>query len=223
MSYRDDLDAAHERIRALERELEATRAELAQSTALVKAEHHALVEADRTPRTSMLLGAPTRLSHEREVDGVAPESCYIEIVDYLGREFDVGGRTSTLAGRLEWTSSTQANGIGPFITVTVTSFEERTSIRVHERLGQLAGAIFGGVGGGVGLGGIMAPGSLFLVNPILGAVALPLWLGGSWLSCRWLYKRGVRKRDKKLARALDDITEIVTRAIERGRAEGGEK
>lgn len=222
MSYRDDLDAAHERIKALERELESTRAELAQSTALVKAEHSALVASDENPKVSRLLGAPTRLAHEREVEGVAPESSYIEIVDYLGREFDVGGRTSTLAGRLEWTTSVQSNGIGPFISVTVTSLEGRTTIRIHERLGQLAGAIFGGVGGGVGLGGIMAPGALFMVNPILGAVALPVWLGGSWLGCRWMYRHSVKKRDRKLAEALDEITRIVTRAIERARTSEAE-
>jgi hypothetical protein len=176
------------------------------------AEHGALVASEQA-RASRLLGAPTRLSHERVVDGVVPESAYLEIVDYLGRHFDVGGRTSTLAGRLEWTTSAQSNSVGPFITVTVTSMGGQTAIRIHERLGQLAGAIYGGVGGGVGLGGVMAPGALFFVNPILGAVALPLWLGGSWLGCRWLYTRAAKKRQRKLDEAIEEITRIARAAV----------
>lgn len=212
MTYRDDLDAAHERIGALERELADARRELGESQALARVERRELARAQSGTAATRWFGAPTRIQRERVLDVVAPESCYLEIVQYLERQFGIGGRTSTLPGRLEWVTTPPSNGIGPFITVTVTVVRGSTTIRVEERTGNVAGVVFGGIGGGVGGGALMAPAALFIVNPILGALAVSAWLGGWYVGCRRIFARSMRKRAKRADEALQDIAEIVEAA-----------
>lgn len=215
MSYRDELDAARARIEALERELSETKQQLGQSTALVRATEQSLARRDGPPNAAeRWLGDSTRLEAERTIEGSAPTSCYVEVVDFLARHFDTAGRTATLEGRLEWTSVTEGKGVGPFVTVTITANRGQTVIRVTENLASLAGALFGGVGGGVGGGGVMVPGSLFFVNPVLGAVAMPIWFGGVYWLCRAIYKNRVKKRRRRFAEAVERIVAIVEQAIE---------
>ncbi len=209
MTYRDDLDAAHGRIEALERELAEARRGAGESQALVRAERGELARAERARAASRWLGAPTQIRRERVLDVVAPESCYLDIVQYLERQFGMGGRTSTALGRLEWATAVQSSGTGPFVTVTVTVASGTTTIRAEERTGNAAAAIFGGVGGGVGGGAIMAPGALLFVNPALGAIAIPLWLGGIYALCRRIYRRTMRTRVHRLDEAVHDIAEII--------------
>jgi hypothetical protein len=222
MTYRDDLDAAHERIGALERELADARRELGESQALARVERRELVRAERGAAATRWFGAPTRIQRERVLDVVAPESCYLAIVQYLERQFEIGGRTSTLSGRLEWVTTPPSGGTGPFITVTVTVVGGTTTIRVEERTGSVAGVIFGGIGGGVGGGSLIAPGALFIVNPLLGALAVSAWLGGWYVGCRRIYTRMMRKRARRAHEAVQDIAEIVEAAAavveEEGRA-----
>ena len=212
MTYRDDLDAAHERIGALERELAEARRELGESQALARVERHELARAESGRAATRWLGAPTQLRFERVLDVVAPESCYLEIVQYLERQFGIGGRTSTLPGRLEWVTTPPSNGTGPFVTATVTVVRGATTIRVEERTGNVAGVVFGGIGGGVGGGALMAPGALFIVNPLLGALAVSAWLGGVYFGCRRIYARSMRKRARRADEAVHDIAEIVEAA-----------
>ena len=215
MTYRDDLDAAHDRIGALERDLSDARRELQESRALVLAERRELARVDSSGAASRWLGAPTRVRRERVLDLAAPESCYLDIVQYLERQFETGGRTSTLPGRLEWATTPPASGTGPFLTVTVTVSSGQTAIRVEERTANLAGGIFGGVGGGVGGGGLVGPAALFFVNPVLGAVAVPLWLGGMYYGCRRIYRRAMRRRAQRIDEAVDDIADIISSAATR--------
>jgi hypothetical protein len=215
VAYRDDLDAAHKRIEALQHELAGARRELGESRALVRMDRRELARAESDRARSRWLGAPTRVGRSRELDVAAPESCYLDIVEYLEEQFEITGRTSTLLGRLEWVTTPPSSGTGPFVTVTVTVTDGKTTVRAEERTTTLAGAIFGGVGGGIGGGAIMAPGALFFVNPVLGAAALPLWLAGVYFSCRRIYKRTVRKRALRIEEAVDDIAEIIERAAAR--------
>jgi hypothetical protein len=215
MTYRDDLDAAHERIEALERELADARRELGQSRALVRVERRELARAESGRAISRWLGAPIRIERVRVLDVAAPSSCHLEIVEYLERQFGIGGRTSTLLGRLEWMTVPASGGTGPFVTVTVTVSQGQTTIRAEERTTNLAGAIYGGIGGGVGGGAIMAPVGLFFVSPILGALALPLWFGGLYLGCRRLYRRSMGKRDERMEEAVAGLVEIIEKAAGR--------
>jgi len=212
MPYRDDLDAAHERIGALERDLAEARREIGESQALVLAERGELARVESGRVATRWFGAPMQIQRERVLDLVAPESCYLEIVQLLDRHFGIGGRTSTLTGRLEWVTTTTTGGTGPFVTVTVTVVRGTTTIRVEERTGNLAGAVFGGVGGGVGVGAMVAPGALFIVNPLLGALAVSAWVGGVYVGCRRIYARTMRKRARRADEAVRAIAEIVETA-----------
>lgn len=212
MPYRDDLDAAHERIGALERELAEARREIGESQALVLAERGELARAESATVATRWFGGPTQIHRERVLDLVAPESCFLEIVQQLDRQFGMGGRTGTLPGRLEWVTSPPFGGTGPFVTVTVTVVGGTTTIRVEERTGNVAGAVFGGIGGGVGGGAMIGPAALFIVNPLLGALAVSAWVGGVYVACRRIYSRMMRKRAQRADEAVRAIAEIVETA-----------
>lgn len=219
VSYRDDLSAAQSRIEALERELAGTKAELETSKALVVAKRGSLARRGKESAAERWLGGPTRLDGERVVDGEVEETDYRDIVDHLSDVFGVPGRLSTVPGRLEWTTLTPQQGIGPQVVMTVTSADGKTVIRGHHRLGNVAGGIFGGLGGGAGLGGAFFPGLLFMVNPIVGAIGMGAWLGGFYFGCRRLFKRSVKKRSRRLEEALDGIAELVEAAVAKRESE----
>lgn len=223
MAYRDELDAAHGRIEALERDLAEARREVGASQALVRAERRELARTEgASAAASLWLGAPIHIRRERVLDVAAPESCYLDIVRYLERQFGVGGRTSTFLGRLEWVSTPRSSGTGPIVTVTVTVSSGTTTIRAEERTGNTAGAIFGGVGGGVGGGAMGAPVALLFVNPVLAAVALPLWIGGVYVLCRRIYRRTMRKRLHRLDEAVHDIAGMIEDAAARAAIAAGD-
>ena len=225
MSYRDDLDATRARADALERELAAAKekiAELEGGTALVRTEGGALVRregaaVDRLsasgPATHTWLAGPTRLGHERVIDGELPESAYTELVETIRRTIGEPGTTSMLPGSLTWTSSALPNSTGPHLNVYVSVRHGKTTLRADEKLGHLAGAIFGGVGGGVGGGGIMLPIAAAFVNPLLLAVTLPVWLGGTYLACRKIYRGRASARANRLESLMDELAELVEREI----------
>lgn len=220
MSYRDELDAAQARIEALERELAETRAALSGSRALVKVGSVELATRREKQRTARRwLGGPTRLEAERTIEGAAPETCYGEIVDYLSLHFEIGCRISTVAGRFEWTSSPLSSGTGPSVTVVVTSRDGQTTVRAHEPLSDLLGSIYGGFGGGVGGAGIIAPIALFALSPILGAIGVPLWIGGTYALCRSRFRRSVNERETRLEEAVAGVADIIRAAAEPQRTE----
>jgi hypothetical protein len=217
--YRDDLEAAQARIADLERQLALVRAELEasreqRSQALVLAERGALAARgdtrERSPATRWL-GAPVRLAFSRRVSGELPTSAHIEIIELVRERVGEVGAVSQLEGSLAWTTTANQRGVGPFITVTVTSRDGATAIRVEERLGNLAGAVYGGIGGGVGGGALGLPimAAVFL-GPV-GALAIPAWLGGWWLGVRAIYRRAARQRAERLQALTEELAAVVDR------------
>ena len=220
MTYRDDLDAAQARAVALESELAEARAHIdrlegkSSSQALVKVGDQALATSrEEYPTSSKWLGAPSSLKLVRELDGEVPDTAYSELVETIRRVLRNVGTVSVLTGSLAWSANTPGNGVGPFIDVYFTIRDGRTTIRIDERLGNLAGGIFGGIGAGVGVGGIMAPISTLWITPLLVPFAIPLWLGGTYFACRKLYRGRVKARAKKLTELLDELVDISERRI----------
>lgn len=221
MAYRDELEAAQARIRALEQELADARG-AKPSQALVKAGRTALARTESdAPAARKWLGAPTMLVFTREVDGEIPKEAHTELVEHMRRTLNNVGAATVLPGSLAWTSMAQHNGIGPHVNVYVTYRDGKTTIRAEQKLGNLAGGIFGGVGGGVGGGGIMAPIALAWINPILVPVGLAVWLGGTYAACRKLYTRSARKHARTLETLADSLARIAEKYIERSTREAG--
>lgn len=221
MSYRDDLDASQARVAALETELAEARAQIdklegkAPSQALVKVDDQALLATSRAahPTSSKWLGAPASLKLERVLDGEIPESAYADLIEAIRHALRNVGTVSVLPGSLAWSANTPGNGVGPFVDVYFTIRDGQTTIHIDEKLGNLAGGIFGGVGAGVGIGGLMAPISTLWIAPILVPFAIPLWLGGTYVACRKLYRNRAKARVKKLDTLLERLVAISERRI----------
>lgn len=221
MSYRDELDAAHARSQALERELAEARGkiELLQRSpgqALAKLESsELLVRTDASgPVARRWLGAPHRLELSRTLEGEVPEAGYVELIELIRQRLNNVGATTVLPGSLAWTASVPHNAIGPFVNVYVTARRGATTIRVEERLGNLAGGIYGGFGGGVGFGaGVMVPLGAAAITPLLLPLVIPLWLGGTYWGCRALYRSRVRKRAVRLEKLLEELSTIAENQI----------
>ncbi|MCB9564161.1 MAG: hypothetical protein H6708_27540 [Kofleriaceae bacterium] len=224
MSYRDELDAAHARVAALEVELERTRAERDEArgirpatTALVPTGgEQALVRG--TPAGAAAprwLGGPAQVAFQREVVGDLPESSHTELIECMRQALGTVGTTTVLPGSLAWTTNAPSNSLMAIVSVYMTSRDGHVKIRAEQRLGPLIGAIYGGVGGGVGGGGLVLPVAVAMVNPVLVPVALAGWLGATYMACRRLFRSRARKHANRLDKLVDDLAEITARHIAR--------
>lgn len=219
MAFRNDLDAAHSRVSALEQELAETKAELEgkrekESQALVKVGSHALARSEaESPVANRWLGAPTLLGYTRTIEGDIPETAHTELVEKMRLVLGSVGSTTVLPGSLAWGAAASQNGLGPNVNIYVSYGSGRTKIRADQKLGNLAGGIFGGVGGGVGGGGLVAPIMTMLINPLIVPIAIGAWLGGTYWACRKLYRSRAAVHAGKLEDLLDELVEICERHI----------
>lgn len=222
MSYRDELDAAHARAAKLQRELDDARRELDElrdkrSRALVLAQPRdvAVADGEAKPTTvTKLFGGPTRLELVRELEGEVPATVYPDLIACIRERLSEVGHATTMEGSLTWTGAAHHKSTGPFVEVMVTSRRGKTTIRVHDRLGNLFGAIYGGVGGGVGGGGIIAPILVTTAMPVLAPVAFLGWFGGIYALCRGIYKRQATKRARTLQALIEELEELAREALE---------
>ena len=211
MSYRDELEAAHNRIDSLQKQLDGAKGK---SVALTRTGNSALaVPADQKSAVRWL-GAPVRYRYERIVEGSIDASCYAELVQCISDGLDQTGQSSTVPNRLDWTTqaSSQSGGLDQY-SISITNINDQVTIRGQVRVAGLAGGIYGGIGGGVGLGAVFGPAMLVLVNPILGVAAAATWLGGTAWACRKLFQKSSRKRQDKLTVVLDEMEAIVKRSL----------
>ena len=220
MTYRDELEAAHARVAALEQQLAETQEQVQmleadQSTALVPAGSTALARAGSGGKSAARwLGAPTQLELSHTLEGSVSENAHAELVETLRVQTNNVGMTSVLQGSFAWTSTGPNNGIGPFLSASVTSHGGRTVIRLNQKLGNLVGGIFGGVGGGVGGGGLIVPIATGLLSPLLPILALPLWLGATYIACRKLYRSRCTLHAEKLEKLLDALVAVAEKHVE---------
>ena len=215
VTYRDDREALRARVEQLEGELDEARAEIAR-----------LRGEEPVERASGWLGAPTRIEHERVIEGELPEAAREEVVELLRAELGQLGRTETLGRTLAWRSEPDPQRGGRRIDVLVTTRGGRTRIHVREHLGALAGGLFGGVVGGAG-GGVGV--SLLVTGALLG---LPFMAAGglafaglTYGVVRTAFSSVVRYRERELARLTSNLDELVRDAVRtpvRARVEVGE-
>jgi len=154
-----------------------------------------------------LVGGPSRISLEAEIDGGLDPELHPELLDAIHRLLHEPGHMSAAGAAFTWSVSNQSRKL----LVTVTPRNGKTVVRIEERLGNLIGGIWGGVGGGVG-GSIVpflgiAGGALLGPIGVAGAVAggLVATLGGT----RAIYGAVTRRRRRALQDLLGELTAIV--------------
>jgi len=210
VAYRDELEAAQARARALEQELDEARARIDQlegrrSKALVKRQTADLARTDVGSNYSAWAAGPTRIRFEADIEGEVPEEAYQELVEIMRRSVGAIGNASTLGRSLAWSATPQHGAPDRMVLVTIDSRNQRTVIRVEEQLSILLGRIYGGVLGGVGGGGVMLPILVGLGYPPLIPFALAAWFGGVFGICRKAYAKRARARQEQLSELLDDL------------------
>ncbi len=219
VAYRDELEAAHARSRALEQELEQARSRIDElegrrSTALAKRGSTELARADAGSSYSSWAAGPTKLRFETEIDGEVPESAYQELVEVMRRSVGAIGNASTLGKSLSWSATPQHGAADRMLLVTIDSRRGKTAIRVEEQLTILLGRIYGGVLGGVGGGGIMVPILAGLAYPPMIPLTLAVWLGGVFGICRKAYAKRARAREEGLGELFDELVLLCKQEIE---------
>jgi hypothetical protein len=225
VSYRDELDAAHARIQALETDLSRSQRALDEARggglALEKVAPSGplLVRGDAGGAAApKWLGAPVQLRFERELEGEVPVDAHTEMIERMRRAFGVAGATTVLPGSLAWSIVGASNTLTPTVNIYVSVRNGRTRITLEQRLTSTVGAIYGGIGGGVGGGGVMLPIAAVLISPFAVPVAIAAWLGGTYAFCRRLFRSRANVHAERLDKLLDELAAIAAAAITRAAA-----
>jgi uncharacterized membrane protein len=165
------------------------------------------------------ISGPTRLLFERVVDGELPESEYETLVDEIRQIQQDGGQVSQFGRSFTWTSARpgQNSGVRRNLEVTVSVRAGRTRIVVQENLANVIGGVFGGIGGGMGGGG-MGPvlgilGGVLHLGPAIVAF-IPVWLGVTYATARYVYRRLTRKKSAELEVLADRVAALVAELVE---------
>jgi hypothetical protein len=155
-------------------------------------------------------GGPRRLALERVVPGELTEEGWEAIVGEAQRTLGAPGFASRVGRIHTWSAQSQTGngGTARLVTITATSHDGSTTIRVDEPLTKLAGALFGGCVGGLGGGGMgvwIGIGMGVLHSPVA-AVGIALSaVSGSYLLARKLYARAAARRLAGLDELLDRL------------------
>ena len=163
-------------------------------------------------RPSAFVGAPTRLTLERTIDGEVPADEYEAMVLEMNRVLGLVGSASTLGRTLQWTAQgvTRRRGSQRMVQITVTPRNGRTTIRIEEPLSGLAGGLFGGLMGGLG-GGLIAPAIGVGIGALhSGPIALALVgsaVSGSYLLARTIFGRMSHGRGQELQELMSRLVE----------------
>ena len=166
--------------------------------------------------TNRVIGGPTRLFLEREVDGELPDAEFPTLVEEIRRMLSDVGQVNQLGHSFSWISS-RGGGRTRDLEVSVSVRQGKTRIRARENLNVLIGATFGGIGGGMGGGG-MGPimGTLFgalHAAPVVAAFVVPAWLGLTYLTARTAYRHSVKKRIGGMVPLVDRLAELTRELI----------
>ncbi len=90
-----------------------------------------------------------RLRHETVIPGELDDDGPQALLDAIQHELALPGALSQAGSSFVWSTTSSPQG-GRAVTVHVSSKNGETTVRVEERLGNLAGGIWGGVMGGAG-------------------------------------------------------------------------
>jgi serine/threonine-protein kinase len=159
-------------------------------------------------RANRWAGAPIVIEFEAIVDGEVPERDLDVLAEVIRRELNDVGNVSALGRSLTWSSSQKERQV----RVSVFVRGGRTTIRVSERMAQLAGGIFGGIVGGGGGGlGMASMGVLMNLtfSPVLAALGAAGVVLSSYGLSRTIFKHIVGSRERVLRRLTNDLSETA--------------
>ena len=148
---------------------------------------------DETPNASPWAGAPMSIMLELRVAGEVPESELYVLVDTIRRRIGEPGNVGTIGRSVSWSSSSKNRRL----QISIVPRHGSTTIRIDERLGQLAGALYGGImgGGGGGTTGVTVGIGMGVFHSAV--IAASLWGGamvGAFTLARTIFKAQVRSR-----------------------------
>jgi hypothetical protein len=152
------------------------------------------------------------------VDGELPESEYETLVDEMRQMMQDAGQVSQFGRSFTWTTVRGGpnTGVRRNLEITVSIRAGRTRITVHENLAQVIGGVFGGIGGGMGGGGMGPVLGIFAgaLEWELAAIALvPVWLGITYATARYVYRRITRKKAAELTALVDRLAEVTAELV----------
>ncbi|MBA3342939.1 MAG: hypothetical protein H0T48_14050 [Gemmatimonadaceae bacterium] len=159
-------------------------------------------------------GEKSAIEFEAFIPGELPERDFDTVVETVRRSLGDVGTVSGVGRSLSW-SSTDKNRK---VHVSVHVRDGVTTVRVGERLSQLAGSIFGGVmgGGGGGFGGASIGMTMaFTQEPVLAFGVAGTLVAASYAVARLVYGGITRRRRSELRdlteRLADDLRAIISR------------
>ncbi len=160
------------------------------------------------------ISGPTRLVFERVVDGELPDTEYETVVDEIRLILQDAGQISQFGRSFSWVAARAGSSTGTRrqLEVTVSIRGGRTRIMVQENLANLIGGVFGGIGGGMGGGGMGPVLGIFAGALHLGpltVVFVPIWLGITYATARYVYRRMVGKRARELEELADRLATLA--------------
>ncbi|MGH7522335.1 MAG: serine/threonine-protein kinase [Gemmatimonadales bacterium] len=165
------------------------------------------------------ISGPTRLFVERIVDGELPEDEYETVVDEIRQVLQDAGQVSQFGRSFTWAAVRAGanSGVRRNLEITVSIRGGRTRITVQENLANVIGGVFGGIGGGMGGGG-MGPilgilGGALHLGPIT-VVFVPIWLGITYATARYVYRRMTGKRAAELERLADRLASLAGELVD---------
>jgi serine/threonine protein kinase len=170
-------------------------------------------------RPNPWISGPTRLHFERIVDGELPEEEYETVVDEIRQVLQDAGQVSQFGRSFTWAAVRAGanSGVRRNLEITVSIRGGRTRITVQENLANVIGGVFGGIGGGMGGGG-MGPilgilGGALHLGPVT-VVFVPIWLGITYATARYVYRRMTGKRAAELERLVNRLAALAEELVD---------
>ena len=162
-----------------------------------------------------LLGAPMRVTVERDVAGELPASALEQVTNVIRRRLGSGraGQVSAVGRSLLWTQDTLSGSI----TISVSPERGRTVIQVNQHLADFATAMLTIAGTGGLLGGGASTIALGAVVVMTGPLALGVTaaaMGGSYLLGRRVFRWRTRTSERELHELAEEIAACVAEAVD---------
>jgi hypothetical protein len=152
-----------------------------------------------------------RLRHETVIPGELDDDGPQALLDAIQHELALPGALSQAGSSFVWSTTSSPQG-GRAVTVHVSSKNGETTVRVEERLGNLAGGIWGGVMGGAGssIAAFAGVGGGVLAGPIGAVLGAGLGLALSYGGTRAIYEAAYNGRAEQAQALFAAVTNVVS-------------
>lgn len=163
-----------------------------------------------TPGDNRIAGGPTRILHERVVEGELAETEFLYVVEEIRRCMGSAGQVSQLGRSFTWSMGKTPTNRNVEVSVSVRA--GRTRITINESLGNLVAAVFGPIGGGMGGGGsgmmvAIIEGALHMPMLLIGVI--PLWLLATYGTARAVFSGTSKRRRRELGELADRLAAVI--------------